>query len=60
MPSLPKVVSIEKSTEKKWIGISLKKKTIDKDSPVVHNQQTLDPAHVSDKDYRSRPLQTGT
>jgi hypothetical protein len=44
---------------KKWIKVSLKK-TIDKDSPVVHNQQALDSAHVSDKDYSSRPLQTGT
>ena len=35
----------------KLIRVSLKKKkTIDKDSPVVHNQQALDPAHVSDKD----------
>lgn len=61
MHSLPKVASIEKSTdEKKWIKVSLKKKTIDKDSPVVHNQQALDTRHVSDNDYSSRPLQTGT
>jgi len=34
----------------KWIRVSLKKKTIDKDSAVVHNQQALDPVHISDKD----------
>jgi hypothetical protein len=46
----------------KWIRVSLKKKkkTIDKYSPVVHNQQALDRAHVSDKDHSSRPLQMGT
>jgi hypothetical protein len=27
---------------------------------VVHNQQALDRAHVSDKDHSSRPLQMGT
>jgi hypothetical protein len=60
MHSLPKVASIEKSTdEKNWIRVS-PKKTIDKDSPVVHNQQALDTTHVSDNDYSSRPLQTGT